>query len=319
MWHVLFGTEKYRAYDIVKTIDKRRYRCDFGDLEHADLGQFDCVVPQVFSDYDALKSKMDQRGIKFWCPKPETVDLCDDKLALNKFLLGGAFAELVPPLLEKEAGRYPYILKKRTDENGAHAFVIRTLDDERAFTNLLDSPEYFCQTYVPGREEFAVHILYVHDEIAYAQTVKYEFVEKVYAKGQHFCLKRRTYLSNNDHLDAFAKILRSVEYTGTCCIDYKMQDGQPQILEINPRGGSSLPRDINRYLEAYLASLGIMQPAQFKYHYMRPTQDGLPTRAQMYLRAHLPDGVRRSIGKARRILRQPLSALGRNHAGKTPI
>jgi hypothetical protein len=44
----------------------------------------------------------------------------------------------------------------------------------------------------------------------------------------------------------------------TCWIDYKMDSGMPKLLEINPRFGATLTRDINRYLEAYLSSLGMM-------------------------------------------------------------
>jgi hypothetical protein len=41
-----------------------------------------------------------------------------------------------------------------------------------------------------------------------------------------------------------------------CCINYKLDGGRPMLLEINPRFGYSLCFDVNRFLAAYVASLG---------------------------------------------------------------
>ena len=49
--------------------------------------------------------------------------------------------------------------------------------------------------------------------------------------------------------------MRDLDYTGTCCINYKLADGVPMLFEINPRFGATLCADINPYLDAYLASL----------------------------------------------------------------
>jgi hypothetical protein len=52
--------------------------------------------------------------------------------------------------------------------------------------------------------------------------------------------------------------------TGTCCIDYKIDNGLPKLFEINPRYGASLTGDINRYLKAYLRSLGVREMMAWK-------------------------------------------------------
>lgn len=42
------------------------------------------------------------------------------------------------------------------------------------------------------------------------------------------------------YLDLFAEILRTIQFEGLCCVNYKVAQGQPYLLEINPRFGGSL-------------------------------------------------------------------------------
>jgi hypothetical protein len=48
----------------------------------------------------------------------------------------------------------------------------------------------------------------------------------------------------------FAEILKKLDYKGTCCFNFKIEDGAPRIFEINPRFGGSLWRNINACLNA---------------------------------------------------------------------
>ena len=40
---------------------------------------FDCAVPLSIEDYDPLRSKLVYCGTKFWSPKPEVANICNDK------------------------------------------------------------------------------------------------------------------------------------------------------------------------------------------------------------------------------------------------
>ena len=138
MWRVYLGNALTEA--ISQTVDQSHFTCQFGDLRAADFSELDCVVPLSLGDYDALAECERFRGTKFWAPRSDIIDTCDDKLVLNRLLLGGKYAELIPPLPEKNGEQFPYILKKRRDKGGANAFIIRNPDDERAMSSAIEVP-----------------------------------------------------------------------------------------------------------------------------------------------------------------------------------
>lgn len=257
MWHVRFGNKDDRAREMAIHLDRARFDCEFGDLAGVDMSRFDCVVPLDLPDYETARWNEGHWGRKYWSPHPDHVRLCDDKLALNRFVLDGEFAALVPRLHDDGPARFPYALKKRRDEWGKNSFVIRTAEDERLLAEQIASPDYFRQAYISGHEEYALHVLMVDTKVEYAQTVRYEVEPADYILGERAAPKTIDYLPAGDHLAIFTRLLASVGYCGTCCIDYKMHEKQPMLLEINPRIGASLMPDINRYLMAYLRSLGL--------------------------------------------------------------
>jgi len=257
MWHIRFGTNDDWAYHIDRLVDHTRFDCKFGSLDSEDFTEFDCIVPMDLPDYKETEKNKAFEGIKFWTPTADVIELCHDKLALNRLLIGGSFADLVPPLYDSDTSRrFPYILKRRRDAWGVNSYVITNSEEERAVAPLLRLPQYFCQTYITGAVEFALHVLMVHDKVVYAQTVKYEMARSVYVKGKNCEPLRLMFLPQSDHIALYARLLVELGYTGTCCINYKMDNGVPKLLEINPRFGGSLVGDIDRYLGAYLGSLG---------------------------------------------------------------
>jgi hypothetical protein len=258
VWNIRFGKSDAWKGLIDSAIDRAIFKYKIGDLHREDFAKFDCVVPLDLPDYNEIKSNYCFYGKKFWAPDRDVVDLCHDKLALNRLLLGGKFAELVPPLRESSKRQFPYIAKRRLDGYGRNSFVVKHSDDEQTIDTKLQSSDYFCQTYIPGSEEFALHVLMVDHKVIYAQTVKHKMGENYYVKGAFKHPAQTTYLSKNEHIANFSAILMELGYSGTCCIDYKMHNGLPMLLEINPRFGASLTGDINRYLAAYLASLGVV-------------------------------------------------------------
>jgi hypothetical protein len=51
-----------------------------------------------------------------------------------------------------------------------------------------------------------------------------------------------------------------MDFNGPVCIDYKIAEGIPRIMEINPRMGESMLPLLNEWRDAYLAALGISEP-----------------------------------------------------------
>jgi hypothetical protein len=94
----------------------------FEDLHTVDFADFGCVVPVLIRDDEAIQSNASSSVGNFFSLDPDVIDICDDKLALNRLLLGGEFASLIPPLQEGSGGPYPYIVKKRRDHLGNEFF-----------------------------------------------------------------------------------------------------------------------------------------------------------------------------------------------------
>jgi carbamoylphosphate synthase large subunit len=61
----------------------------------------------------------------------------------------------------------------------------------------------------------------------------------MHAKGRE-CVANYSKICRNTDLNLFAAMLRSINFDGLCCINYKIVDGRPFIFEINPRFGASL-------------------------------------------------------------------------------
>jgi len=102
----------------------------------------------------------------------------------------------------------------------------------------ITDPGYFCQELVSGPSEFATHILFVGRRIVKALNIKYEFESATPIKEQDAdCLK---VVHRCPHLDLFARMLRAIQFEGLCCVNYKVAQGRPMLLEINPRFGGSL-------------------------------------------------------------------------------
>lgn len=115
MLNICFGENGDWVKNITNAIDRTLFKFQFCNLRSVDFADFDCIVPLRESDYIALQSNKPYFGTKFWAPDPYVADICDDKLALNRWLLGSDFAELVPPLLTGRHTGFPYVVKKRRD------------------------------------------------------------------------------------------------------------------------------------------------------------------------------------------------------------
>ncbi len=82
-------------------------------------------------------------------PRQAQVELADDKLLLNRWLIDNGFAPNVPQMFGCDPP-FPFIRKKRVDEWGKNAAIF--LDDEdvaRADCKIFDE-DYIIQEYIKG-------------------------------------------------------------------------------------------------------------------------------------------------------------------------
>jgi hypothetical protein len=169
-------------------------------------------------------------------PTAESVQLCDEKPLFNQRLMATGFAEYIPRM-----GRpltYPYMLKKREDAWGRNCHVIMDCQTEKHYAEKLEDPDYFTQEIVTGPTEYATHILFKDQKIIRSLNLKYVFDTDIPIKGQNKFIYMK--ICRSPYSDLFASILREIGFEGLCCVNYKVRDNKPMILEINPRCGASL-------------------------------------------------------------------------------
>lgn len=242
---------------VATTLDPQRYSFRCVDFTTFDLSLADAAVPLTLDEAATLRRRFGNHHPKFILPEPDVAALCADKRHFNEAMLAREFRAMIPPLYGAAERRWPYLLKRRDALSGNEIFVLRNAEDEARHAEKLRDDAYFCQKYVPGRVEYATHMLLTEGELRYHSTNLYEMAEEYSVKGSGLApLRERIGAAVAPTiLDALTALLRAIGFNGTCCVDYKLEDGEIRLLEVNPRCGFSLFRDINAYLEAYLAVL----------------------------------------------------------------
>lgn len=214
-----------------------RHRVVFADPRKVSLADFDVVVPLNMEDAFFL-SDAKPTGANWLIPIPTraSMELCDDKSVLNDFLQKHGFQDYVPRM--DAAASPPFILKTKIGVSSHGCHLIRNQADIEKFRAEMASDTYFTQRFVAGPDEFADHILFDGQRVVASLGVRYIFSHNFPIKGQDAHL--RTSLVRCPYLELWASMLAAIGFRGLCCVNYKVVDGQPMLLEINPRCGASL-------------------------------------------------------------------------------
>ncbi len=252
MKHIAFGRHDDWTRWIGACIDRTRYRASAGPLDTLDPHEFDAIVPLRIDHYRELERHAPWRGARFIAPDLAVADLCDDKPAVAARLIERGFARHVPEIY-LDSPIYPYIRKRCRGEFGVGSQMVASLSDAPDTTH--DDAGWFNQAAVAGQLERALHILRIDGRTHYFQGFEYDMNGPFEIRGVHGKPKAMRRHDGSTALALFEPMLDALGFAGTCCIDYKMRDETPMVLEINPRFGGSLINDIDRYLDAYIAAL----------------------------------------------------------------
>lgn len=213
------------------------YHLHFEKFTPATIAAHDLVIPLTMEDLrylDEYRSVMKDQIMPVPCL--EAIELCDDKLLFYQSLVKSGFSKNLPVVGKDLA--FPYILKKRTGENGDNCFIISDSKTEQEHLNLISDPEYICQEIIKGTKEYATHILFRNGKIIKALNIRYLFSAETVVKGKDKYLYRSP--CKPRHLDLLADMLKSIQFEGLCCFNYKESAGIPYVFEVNPRFGGSL-------------------------------------------------------------------------------
>jgi len=242
---------------VMHFLDRAAYAPVFVDFADFDLGAVDYAVPLTLEDAACLRQNHGDRHSKYLIPSAEVTARCADKKDFCEWALANGFAANIPPVYPPGTRQFPYVLKHRRLLSGVGIFPIRDAGDEAAHGVELNDDSYFCQAYVPGRVECATHILFGDDGQHYHSSNMYQMAGEFAVKGNDQRPVREWFgvFIADEVIGLMANILAALGFHGTCSLDYKIFDGRLRLLELNPRIGSSLFRDINAYLRAYIATL----------------------------------------------------------------
>jgi hypothetical protein len=234
---ILYSEKEWWDHLIQKGPLASRYNATFSKFENCNFYNYDIIVPLTIPDLEICIDRREQMvNSMIPVPSQESYTICNDKRLFNDFMLSNNYSEYVPGELMVE--QFPFMLKKIMDECGENTFIIENIRDLEMRKEQYESLDYFTQNIIPGKKEYATHILIKDGKIVNALTIVYIFKTNCYVKGKDHYICRM--VAHNRHLDLFENILHSMQYNGLCCVNYKEQNGVPKIFEINPRFGGSL-------------------------------------------------------------------------------
>ncbi len=234
---ILFPPKSERENNIRQGFRFSKHQIEFNELSPENISKSDLIVPLAMWELrDMIKVAHLLKNNPIPIPSLQAVNICDDKYLFIQTLEQKGFGYVLPKIGHPLP--YPYMLKKKVAQSGDDCFIISTPEREKELEALINSPEFFCQEIVQGKNEYATHILFKNHKIVSSININYVFANDTFVKGKDkfICTK----ICKCPYLDTFAAILEAIGFEGLCCFNYKVIDGKPLVLEINPRFGGSL-------------------------------------------------------------------------------
>lgn len=180
---------------------------------------------------------------------PEIVSLIADKRLLTENLITHRFSQVVPKTWTNPMdSTFPCVIK-RSELNGGQG--IQILKSFHELHTVMTTPEYlgksyFFQEFVSGEVEYVCHIVALNGEILFTNYFEYVMPrpEMIRCGDTPTTILNRGSNLNFNVAAVFKNIIKHLNYSGPCNIDFKLINGHPKIFEINPRlGGSLMIRD----------------------------------------------------------------------------
>ena len=233
VWRSYLTNTKY-SYDKYKDIDDFLMVCKQNHIKY--------LFPiTIHNELFIIKysSIIKDHGYKFLIPSKKIIETLNDKSKFVKFMIKNNLDKYVPKTYKTI--KYPCILKKKKSICGKEGYVINSHSD---IPNNINLEDYLIQEPITGNCEYSTDILAKDGKIILISPNKYCYDTDLYIMGHKLMSPAIKDNITNPVSNAFAEIIKALNYNGFCNIDYKIVDtGYPKIFEINPRCGGSL-RDI---------------------------------------------------------------------------
>lgn len=196
-----------------------------------------------FYDYDAYilskhLSAFSQIGVKAVISSLDVNTICFDKVETFKFLKKSGFKTpwtLTPDvLLETDIPAYPVIVKPRFGFGSNAISVAHNREEVDFFLKYYANEEMIIQEFLGG-DEYSFDILNDFNGQVVTAVVKKKMKMRSGETDQGYAIKDQTLL------DCAMTLGKKLGHTGPLDVDFFIKEGEPYILELNPRFGGGYP------------------------------------------------------------------------------
>jgi len=192
-------------------------------------------------------------NIKNLYPYNYIIDVFNNKKHFDDYVSNHNLTQYIPKKYTTYLDSYKHdtttVIVKEGNENafGYGVFLKRLCDLNQEILN-----NNIVQEYIYDNTEYAAHIV-----CDYGVIKKYNIFSRTYhtdnstpfVQGNH-CKYDYTLNTNlkieQKHLDILEKFLLPCRYNGICCVDFKIQNDNVYLFEINPRVGASLASRLDK-------------------------------------------------------------------------
>lgn len=233
---LIAGQRRGRARRIRRCLQRVGAEVAIGAFTSVRMEEADVVLPLSGFDTCYLNTVYPEfAGVKFLVPDAATFALCEDKQALFARLVEEGFCDYLPlPRSGEEVVRKPRI--------GSGGAMVRAEPWPAPEEQARHAPSWIYQRRLRTDAEYAGHFLVsARGEIVLAKAIRYAHGPQIMRRGLRDGAGVPVDIPPA-HREVFAAMLRALGYRGFCCFDYFVEEGRPQVLELNARPGGSLVR-----------------------------------------------------------------------------
>jgi predicted ATP-grasp superfamily ATP-dependent carboligase len=181
--------------------------------------------------------ELHENNIYAMMPKWDIVCLFQNKQLFNNYVNNNNLVRYIPiTYTEPSNSKELVIVKPPCGGNscGVYLNMLNKVETNIWYTHVI-------QEYVHGDKEYAGYFAVNKGKIIHSFAYSRYYGNRIYIKGDSQDNTTQTKIEiDRKYLDIFEHFFTPVKFTGTCCVDFKIDDGNLKIFEINPRIGGSL-------------------------------------------------------------------------------
>jgi carbamoylphosphate synthase large subunit len=189
----------------------------------------------------------------------EIIQTLSNKRYFQQAMRERGFAQFVPEVWYHEQTLiFPCLIKREDLSAGRGVYRLENAYDLMRIRQdpIYSGHSYFFEQQIPGEEEFVTHIVAKNGRILLMHTFCYSMGKENVIRVPDNYEKIFSVELPLHFKTILGLVIKSFNYSGPACINFKVHNGAPKIFEINPRmGGSLMMTDNLKYLVDVLGAL----------------------------------------------------------------